>query len=140
MEDWKMKKLTDAERDIMQVLWEAGEPMRAGDIVHSLDGSRSWKTQTAHVLLNRLCEKGYVAADREGYYHRFYPLVSEREYADAASASLVKQMGRSVRAVVASLIDTDSLSEEDIDNLSRLLAEKRAALQDGRKENTDADA
>ena len=56
------ERLSDAEIAIMRVLWEKGSPMRASEIVKSLSETHSWKTQTAHVLLSRLCAKGYVAA------------------------------------------------------------------------------
>jgi DNA-binding MarR family transcriptional regulator len=54
------ERLADAELDIMRVLWQTREAMRAAQIVKQLSETRSWKTQTAHVLLGRLEEKGFV--------------------------------------------------------------------------------
>lgn len=60
-------RLSDAEFDIMHVLWHSDVALSAGDVVRLLSDSRNWKTQTAHVLLNRLLDKGYIEVDKSGY-------------------------------------------------------------------------
>lgn len=131
------ERLSDAEFDIMKVLWQRGEPLRAGEIVRLLSATRSWKTQTAHVLLNRLCDKGYVTADRSEYYHRFAPTMTEEEYFAAESAALMRKTGGSVRSMIASLIDMEEITDEDIAAISELLTKKRAEIE---KNDTGAEA
>ena len=58
------ERLADAELDVMRVLWQSSVPLRASEIVKQLDASRSWKTQTAHVILNRLEAKGFVIKNK----------------------------------------------------------------------------
>ena len=118
------ERLADAELDIMRVLWQKDVPMRAGEIVKSLSETRSWKTQTAHVLLNRLEEKGFVAADRSGYFHTYTFAIGEREYFASESEAFVKRLGGSVKAMVASMIDADNISEGELLELSALIDAK----------------
>ena len=127
------ERLADAELDIMRVLWQKNVPMRAAEIVRSLSETRSWKTQTAHVLLNRLEEKGFVTADRSGYYHVYSYSIGEREYFASESDAFVKRLGGSVKAMVASMIDADSISEGDLLELAALLEEKCDTLGIKRK-------
>lgn len=129
----KIERLPDAEHDIMTVLWNSDTPLRAGEIVKILSElqSRSWKTQTAHVLLNRLCDKGFISADKDDYYHRFTPVITEEEYRASESQSLLRRIfGGSVKSMVASLIDTDDVTDDDIAELSELLERKRAEIED----------
>ncbi|MBQ4116116.1 MAG: BlaI/MecI/CopY family transcriptional regulator [Clostridia bacterium] len=123
------EKLSDAEIAIMRVLWAKGTPMKAGEIVKSLAETHSWKTQTAHVLLSRLCNKGYIDADRSGYFHKFFPIISEEEYLVSESVNLCGRVGRTVPAMVASLISSEGISEREIDELTQLLEAKKSELQ-----------
>ena len=127
------ERLSDAELDIIRVLWKKGTPMKASEITKALAGVHSWKTQTVHVLLSRLCAKGYVDADRSGYFHKFFPTMTEEEYIVSESYTLCGKMGRSVPAMVASLISADGISEKEIDELTQLLESKRRELS-GKKE------
>jgi BlaI family penicillinase repressor len=133
MKTEKLKRLSDSELDIMRVLWHSNKPLRASEIVKLLFDTRSWKPQTAHVLLNRLCEKGYANADRENYSYRFYPLVTEAEYIASESVLLIKKVGGSVNKMVASLIDTYNITDDDILALSEMLEKKRLEIQDKKR-------
>ncbi len=57
--------ITDAEREVMEVLWEAGESVRTGVLLDQMKlRGRSWKRQTLNTLLARLDEKGIVIRKR----------------------------------------------------------------------------
>lgn len=128
----RTERLSDAEFDILKVMWQSGKPLRAGEIVKLLADTRSWKTQTAHVLLGRLEEKGYVTVDKSEYFHKFTPTMTESEYLAAESSSLIKKVGGSVSSLVASLIDTEGVTDDDIDAISELLEKKRAVIRKGK--------
>lgn len=115
------ERLTDAELDIMRVLWQNGEGLRAGQIVKLLSETRSWKTQTAHVLLNRLEEKGFVSADRSGYFHTYNSAITEKEYFASESDAFLRRLGGSVKATVASLIDAGDISDTELSELEALI-------------------
>ncbi len=129
----KLDRLADAELDIMRVLWQAGCGLKASEIVKRLSETRSWKTQTAHVLLKRLEDKGFVCADKSSYVHTYYYAVDEGEYFAAESGSLLRRIGGSFKTLVASMIDTDEITEEELDELSDILEKKRAELEKKKK-------
>lgn len=134
MEESRFPTLSEAEWDIMRVLWHSPTPLRAGEIVKKLSEKRSWKTQTAHVLLGRLCDKGVCNVNKDGYYHTFSPRISEKAYMASTSRQLRKQFGGSVQSMVASLLSDDGVTEDDLDALSALLAEKKRSLVEQTKE------
>lgn len=52
-------ELTKSEREIMDVLWEAGEPLSRGDFLER-NSAKTWKDSSVHILLNSLLRKGAI--------------------------------------------------------------------------------
>ena len=59
------EKITDAELTVMQVLWQAGEPLTMAQIKAALPGHNGDTTKT---LLRRLCRKGAVEQEKREVY------------------------------------------------------------------------
>ena len=119
-----VERLPEAELDIMMVLWKAEQPLTVSEIVGILSGSgvRSWKTATAHVLLDRLCERGFADKDTSTFAHRYFPIISEEAYSTREARSfLARFCGGSVKKMVAMMIDGDGVDEEELRELRALL-------------------
>ena len=111
-------RISGAELDVLEVLWQAEGPMPIADVRGALEQSHSWDSSTVKTLLRRLCEK--KAEKREVFYYR--PLLSRREYQIWSTRSLIDKVYRgSARSLVAALVERSQLSRED-------LAELRAVL------------
>ncbi len=121
----RFERLADAELDIMRVVWKSEKPLKASEITKLLQGERSWKTQTAHVLLSRLCDKGYLTVDKSAYSHTFAAAISSEQYFAAESEMLIDRLGGSLPSLIASLIDTSSVSDEEIEEIEKLLEAKK---------------
>lgn len=128
------EKLADAELDIMKVLWNSQKPLKASEITKSLTTKRSWTKQTVHVLLSRLENKGFVKADRSGYFHLFSAAVGESEYLAGASTRIIKKSGSTVHSLLASLIEADELTDEDIISISDMLNAKRREIEENKND------
>lgn len=122
MKPRRTARISDTERDIMKLLWANG-PMTAGAILSELSEVKTWKTQTVYVLLRRLTEKGFVKVDREAQPYQFSATMTEAE-------SLAKTSHNSIFSLVASFIDSNSVTAEDIDALSDLIEAKKRDLED----------
>ncbi|MCI7472063.1 MAG: BlaI/MecI/CopY family transcriptional regulator [Clostridiales bacterium] len=112
------EKITEAELEVMEVLWAAGEPVTLGRIREVLaDRNR----ETVKTLLRRLCAKGAAAQEkRQVYYYR--PLVSRAELGCYRTRKLIDKLyAGSARQMVAALVEHDQLSGEDIAELRALL-------------------
>ena len=121
MKPRRTARISDTEREIMKLLWANG-PMTAGAILSELTREKVWKTQTVYVLLRRLSDKGFVKVDRESQPYIFTATMSEAE-------SLAKSSQNSFFSLVASFIDSDSVTAEDIDALSSLIEAKKRDLE-----------
>lgn len=120
----EVTSLTNAELAIMQVLWQNGgeQGLFAREINQALP-EKQWQRTTLATLLSRLEEKGAVrrqkAASGKGY--AYLPLLNEEEYRSAAANSLLDNLYHgSVRSLAASLVASNRLSAQDIDELREL--------------------
>ena len=123
----KHERLPEAELDVMLTLWHAEEALGVGEIVRRLSGVRVWKSATVHVLLERLEKRGYVLCDRSGYAHLYTPAVSEDAYRAGEQQSFIHRFfGGSAKRMIVSMLDADSLSDAEIEELEALLRDKKA--------------
>ncbi len=126
----KIERLPDAELDIMKVLWKSDAPLKASDIAKRLSEKHSWKVPTVHAFLSRLEDRGFIIADRSSYFHRFSAAIGEAEYISAESVQLLKKSGTKLPEMVAALIDSEGITDDELRALYALIDEKMKALKE----------
>ena len=111
------EKISESELEVMRVLWEAGDALPITDIRRILQDRKGWEATTVKTLVQRLVSKGVLEQEkRKVFYYR--PLVSESEYSDWAVSGMVQRLFRgSAKALVATLVRSDGLSDEDLAEL-----------------------
>ena len=123
-------RIPEAELDIMLILWKAAEPSRVIDIYNGLKTIRPCSKPAIHTLLDRLENRGFVKQetieDGPTPYKRITPLVSEADYRAAESNAFLDKICRgSWKTLIATLADTGRITSEDIDEISKLLEQKK---------------
>ena len=117
------EKISDAELEVMQVLWQSGEPIPIARVRELLAQRREWDGSTVKTLLRRLCEKGAVQAEkREVFYYS--PLISQQEYQNWSTNTLIDRVYQgSAKALAAFLVRGDQLTADDLKQLWAMLEE-----------------
>lgn len=111
------ERISDSELEVMRVLWDAACALPIGEIRRALQEKRGWEATTIKTLVQRLVGKGAVAQEKRGAFY-YSPLVSEKEYNDWATERLIHRLYRgSAKSLVAALVQSDELSETDIEEL-----------------------
>ncbi|MBQ6789684.1 MAG: BlaI/MecI/CopY family transcriptional regulator [Clostridia bacterium] len=124
------EKLPESELEIMLTLWKVGKAMTAGEITKHFAKDKGWKSATVHVLLDRLAEKGFVSCDKSSFKHLYSPLITEESYRKGETTTFLSRFfGGSAKQMIASFITADSLSDEDLDELSAMINERKAGLK-----------
>jgi len=125
-------ELTKNETEIMEVLWEAGEPITSSEIVkRSVD--KSWKASSIHILINSLLKKEAireVSVIRTGksFGRTFEPTESgEKYYANFLAAIANKT---SVSMLFSALSGSNNISKETIEELEQMLLMKKMELEE----------
>jgi len=115
-----VSKITDAELEVMKVLWSAECELTITEIRKCLEKSSDWESSTIKTLLRRLCKKGAViATKREVFYYK--PLVGEDEYNLYTTQNLIDRLySGSAKNLVAALLDSNKLDDRDIAELRTL--------------------
>ena len=55
----KIKKLTDSEKQVLDLLWDSEEPLTSTEIV-KLCAGRTWKPSYIHIMINSLLKKEMI--------------------------------------------------------------------------------
>ena len=119
----KIKRLPDAELEIMNALWTAAAPLTAAELETALPGPPRART-TLLTLLARLEEKGCVNREKQGRGYLYTAILPRSEYLPAESKRAWHRLfGGSPRSFVAALAETDVLTDADIDELAAYLEE-----------------
>lgn len=117
-----MKRLGDAELEIMLAVWSAREPVPASYVQEKLKGSRDWPLPAVLTSLNRLVEKGFLSREKRGRGNWYKPLVSESDYKAAESRGVIDRLyGSSFTGMVAALYDRRAIGQEDLEELREYL-------------------
>ena len=118
------QKLSDAELEIMKIIWENPEENTLFSYLMDELAARGKPCQknTLIVLLSRLVSKGYLGATKIGRRNEYTPLVLETAYQSAQTRHFIDKVYEgSVKGLVTNLIAGDMLTEEEYVELKALL-------------------
>lgn len=118
----RVKRLSDAELEIMLVLWDANTPVSSTYVRDRLRGKRSWALSTLMTVLERLSEKQFVHCDRSTRTNMYTALIHESEYkASEGKSFLSKLYGSSLKNLVTSLYEENAVSDQELGELRQYL-------------------
>ncbi len=120
----KIKRLGDAELEIMLVIWGSSVPVTSNYIHEHLKKSRNWALSTLMTTLERLVQKGFIYCDRSTRTNYYSAVIAEQSYKVHVGRSLLERLfGDSVQNLVTSLYDSKNMTNEDIHTLKEYLDE-----------------
>jgi len=121
------KRLSEAEWDVMEVLWSAGQPLTATDIDEALrKGDRDWSLATVKSLLSRLLAKQAVAPAKDGRRFLYSPAIEREPYvADESRRFVGRLFGGKLSPLFAQLAEGEKLDDDEIAAIEALLKELR---------------
>ena len=119
-----VQRLSDAELEIMKIVW--GNQSEVTLFPYIMDAlaarGRPCQKNTLIVLLSRLIGKGFLSARKIGRRNEYTTLVSEAEYQTAQTKSFLDKIYEgSVKGLVSNLITGDLLTDEEYEELKKLL-------------------
>jgi len=122
----KIKKLPDAEFEIMKVVWASEPPVTTSEIMKQLGNEKEWKIQTVVSLMLRLTDRGFLRSEKHGKERSYFPTVDRENYLKFETGNFMKQYhDNSFLNLVNTLYDDEALSDTDIDELLKWVKERR---------------
>lgn len=113
----KDTRISDAELEILDVLWTAGEALNANEIRARLNEKKDWERTTVLTLIRRLLDKGVITQEKQEVYY-YSPLVERSAYVKEETKSFLNKFFKgNAKNLAAALIEDEDLSREDIEEL-----------------------
>ena len=120
-----MKKLPDAEFELMRIVWANPSPISTNQIIQQLQDSTQWKPQTVLTLLTRLIERGFLRSERAGKERIYYPLVDREDYLAFESSQFMQRYhANSFVSLVNTLYEGHKMTQSDMDEIREWLKER----------------
>ena len=120
-----VRKLPDAELEVMQAIWACTPPVARTEINEILKNTHPMALTTLLTLLTRLSEKGFIRIEKVSRSARYIPLVTRDEYlAEQGRRFFKKLCGGSLSAFATALCNSGLTREE--------IAELRALMDEGK--------
>ena len=113
-------KITGSELEVMKLLWRAEDALPVTEIREKLQKSKGWEPATIKTLVGRLVSKGVVCQEKRNVFY-YSPLITEKEYSAWATEDLITRLyNGSARDLVAALVNSDGLTQEDLEELRQM--------------------
>ncbi|TSD66126.1 BlaI/MecI/CopY family transcriptional regulator [Inquilinus sp. KBS0705] len=116
----KLKELTKAEEQIMQILWQLNEAI-VKDILEKIPEPKP-AYNTVSTVVRVLEGKGFINHKAYGNSHVYYPLITEDAYKKFTFDKLMNNyFDNSYKSLVSFIADEKDLSIKQLDELTELI-------------------
>lgn len=117
--------ISDAEWEVMEVLWSSTPDRTAGDVIEALRDKRGRSPRTIKTLLGRLVKKGALAFATEGNRYLYRANVRREDCVRAESKSFLSRVfAGKAGDMLCRFVDETPLSDVEIERLRKLLDRK----------------
>ena len=112
----KMKKLTNKEREVMELFWQHG-PMFVRELLEHYEEPRP-HFNTLSTIVRRLEHEGYIGHKQYGSTYQYHALISEQDYAKRNIFRLVDDyIQDSYKGIVSTFLKEEKLSVDELRDL-----------------------
>ena len=119
-------ELTRSEMQIMDVFWEAAEPLSRSDLLERSE-HKSWKDSSVHILLNGLLQKdmirevGFVKRSKT-YGRVFVPTLTREEY--FATTIFSHRHKPEIVGLFAALLRREDITQDELSLIKEMVSKK----------------
>lgn len=115
----KIKELTKAEEQVMQILWQLNEAI-VKDLLEKMPEPKP-AYNTVSTVVRVLESKGFIDHKAYGNTHVYYPLISEDEYKKFTFDKMMKNyFSNSYQSLVSFLVQEKNLSLQELEEITKL--------------------
>lgn len=113
--------ITEAERKILNLLWEKGS-LSTMQITEKLEDETGWSKHAVISFLKRMETKGLVSYEERGRAKYYTPLIEKKDIASKERNTFLHNFYHGkLGLMVSAMVEENSLSPNDIDDLREIL-------------------
>ncbi len=121
----KQYELTEAEWDIIQVVWER-EPCAAPEVQEELVARKKWTYSTVKTLMDRMVAKGLLKTERIRNLILYRAAIRRQEAQRGELLRTVQRaFGGAFTPLMQFMLDSDTLSQQELEALQEMIQKKR---------------
>jgi BlaI family transcriptional regulator, penicillinase repressor len=119
------QKISPAEWEVLNVIWDRGEPVTATDVYEALAKDRKRHPKTVNTFIARLVDKEILRARRDGKANVYTAAVTREQCVRQESESFLRRVFRGATGpLLAHFCERADLSDEEIAQLKKLLEQR----------------
>lgn len=127
----KNHELTEAEWEIIQVVWER-EPCAAPTVQEDLVARKKWTYSTVKTLMDRMVGKGLLTTERIRNLILYRSAVSRQQaQRGELMRTLKRAFGGAFTPMMEFMLESDALSQGEINELEGMIRKKRRREKKG---------
>lgn len=121
-----VRKLPEAEFDVMVVLWESKQsPVNTAYLMENIGKLKGWKAPTLISFLSRLEERGFIHSEKKGKERYYYTDANKEEYIRNVTFDFLERYhSGSFVKMMDLLYGKNSLSSKELDEMLRWLQQQ----------------
>lgn len=126
-----MKRLPDAELELMMIIWDSEQPVTRTDIESCMSREKQVVPSTILTLLARLEKRGFIRHEKQGKINYYYSVADKNEYlAEEGKSVLSRMFGSSITNFVTTLYEGRRLDDEEVKRLQEFIDSQTGEGQD----------
>ena len=119
-----IRRLPDAELEVMQALWACNMSAARSDIEEVLFKTHPMAMTTLLTLLTRLSDKGFISIEKSGRKSYYSPMVTREDYLASQSRKFFEKLCGGSLSVFANALCDSGLTKEELAELRALLEQE----------------
>lgn len=117
--------LTPREEELMQLLWEAGRPMKVRELV-ALYPEPHPHVNTVSTVVRTLEEKGFVAHQPDGSGYAYYAVAQKDDFRDRSLRQIIRNyFGNSYMGAVSTLVEEEKITVDELKELISMIESRK---------------
>ena len=125
LDEMEEVEVSEAELEVMQVLWEKGESTSL-EIISEVKKKKEWKNNTIKTLISRLVTKEFIDVIRKDKSLLVYKSkVSEEDYKSKETSNFIEKLyNGSINNMLVAFAKSKKLSKKDLEDLIKLVGDE----------------
>lgn len=126
----EVRKMSETEKQIMMLIWQAEElPVTASEVQQLAGDVKEWKHTTIATFLQKLYQKGLLRVVKKGNTNLYYPLVTEEEYLRFETMTFLQEVHKgSLKSFMSALCGQESeqvWDEAELAELQKMIEDRQ---------------
>ncbi|EIS9207390.1 BlaI/MecI/CopY family transcriptional regulator [Clostridioides difficile] len=113
-----IRKIPQAELEVMKFIWRVDVTVTSKDVIEAMEQKYGWKQTTTLTLLSRLVKRGFLDAQKIDRYTHYTIVVKHKDYLSFETKYFLNKIHHdSLKNLISALHDGENIDKDTLDFL-----------------------